>query len=60
MKQLEALAANKVETKQPEGIADDTATLKQPEGIATDTAEMNAPFIRLTGATIIQTRPKSE
>ena len=60
MKQREALAANKVETKQPEGIADDTATLKQPEGIATDTAEMNAPFIRLTGATIIQTRPKSE
>jgi Tfp pilus assembly protein PilF len=34
--------------------------LKQPDGIARDTAELNAPFIRLTGATVINTRTNSD
>ncbi len=34
--------------------------LKQPEGIVCDTAELNAPFIRLTGATVINTRVNSD
>jgi Flp pilus assembly protein TadD len=37
-----------------------SAELKQPDGIARDTAELNAPFIRLTGATVINTRTNSD
>ncbi|MDZ7618016.1 MAG: hypothetical protein U1E05_13505, partial [Patescibacteria group bacterium] len=37
-----------------------STTLRQPDRIASDTAELNAPFIRLTGATVINTHVKSE